>query len=94
MHAILHLLVVIAVSASAGGPDGGFITGTVVDENGAPLAQAEVCAHPFSMHSAQSFPARDARPSRTEEDPLEAAHIVSGARFLKLSDPYPIRQPS
>jgi hypothetical protein len=32
--------------------------------------------------------------ARTEEDLLEAAHIVSGARFLKLSDPYSIRQPS
>ncbi|HLK08302.1 MAG TPA: hypothetical protein VKV30_10180 [Candidatus Angelobacter sp.] len=32
--------------------------------------------------------------ARTEEDLLEAAHIVSGARFLKVSDPYSIRQPS
>jgi len=32
--------------------------------------------------------------ARTEEDLLEAAHIVSGARFWKLSDPYSIRQPS
>jgi hypothetical protein len=32
--------------------------------------------------------------ARTEEDLLEAAHIVSAARFLKLSDPYSIRQPS
>jgi hypothetical protein len=30
----------------------------------------------------------------TEEDLLEAAHIVSGAQFLKVSDPYSIRQPS
>lgn len=32
--------------------------------------------------------------ARTEEDLLEAARIVSGARFLKLSDPYSTRQPS
>ena len=32
--------------------------------------------------------------ARTEEDLLEAARIVSGARFLKLSDPYSNRQPS
>jgi hypothetical protein len=32
--------------------------------------------------------------ARTEEDLVEAAHIVSGARFLKSSDPYSIRQPS
>jgi hypothetical protein len=32
--------------------------------------------------------------ARTEEDLLEAAHMVSGARFLKLSNPYPIRQPA
>jgi hypothetical protein len=32
--------------------------------------------------------------ARTEEDLLEAAHIVSGAQFLKVSDPYSTRQPS
>lgn len=32
--------------------------------------------------------------ARTEEDMLEAAHIVSGAQFFKVSDPYSIRQPS
>lgn len=32
--------------------------------------------------------------ARTEEDLLEVAHIVGGARFLKSSAPYSIRQPS
>lgn len=32
--------------------------------------------------------------ARTEEDLVEVAHIVSGARFLRLSDPYSTRQPS
>jgi hypothetical protein len=32
--------------------------------------------------------------ARTEEDLLEAARIISGARFFKLSNPYSIRQPS
>lgn len=32
--------------------------------------------------------------ARTEEDLLEAAHIVSEARFLKVSDPYSTHQPS